>query len=163
MNWLIVIGATVGLGASYLFMLVTSGKLELTPALIALPFAIVCGMILQSLFYISAFVKLFQRSGWRKFLSLFAPVGKMALTNYLMQTIFYLLIFFHSTHGLSLYGKITITETFEIAGLLFALQTLFSSWWLKRHKQGPIENLWKKLSYKFYKEKVSPSAGPVNV
>jgi len=85
---------------------------------------------------------------WRKILSIFAPVGKMALTNYLFQTLFYLLLFFH-WGGLKLYGRLTITETYAVAVGLFTLQVLFSSWWMKRHEQGPVENVWKKLSYKF--------------
>jgi uncharacterized protein len=105
-------------------------------------------MVLQSLFYISAFTQLFQSKSWQKILSLFAPVGKMALTNYVLQTLFYIILFFHWT-GLQLYGRLTITETYLLAIGLFALQVLFSSWWMKRHEQGPVEKIWKKLAYKF--------------
>jgi len=159
MSRLIMLGATIGIAGSYLFVMITSGQLELTPTLLWIPFLVVCCMILQSLFYISAFVKLFEREKWRSFLLLFAPVGKMALTNYLLQTLFYLLIFYHCTHGLSLYGKITITETFLIAAVLFALQIVFSSWWLKHHQQGPVEYIWKKLSYAPYRKVLE--SGPV--
>ena len=145
---LIALGILLGIPASYLLWLITSGKMELSPALIWLPYLIVTGMILQSLFYISAFTQLFQMNLWQKILSVFAPVGKMALTNYLLQTLFYLLLFFHWT-GLKLYGRLTITETYLVAVGLFALQVLFSSWWMKKHEQGPVENIWKRLSYKF--------------
>jgi uncharacterized protein len=146
---MIIIGSTTGITCSYLFWLVTTGQLELTPALIWLPLVIVAGLLLQSLFYIAAFVKLFQRTAFKKILMLFAPVGQMALSNYLLQTVFYLLFFFSWTHGSQLYGKITLTETYLVAVLLFAIQTILSKWWLKKHSQGPVEYVWKKLSYKF--------------
>lgn len=149
---IILIGLFTGLSASYLFWLVTSGKLELTPALLWLPFLIVAGMIMQSLFYISAFIGLFQSTRTGKVLAVFIPVGKMSLTNYLLQTLLYLVIFFHWTHGLQLFGKIGMTETYLIAILFFGLQVLFSKTWLKHHQQGPVETIWKNLSYKFSKK-----------
>ena len=149
---LIIIGGVMGIAASYIFWLVTSGKLELTAALLWLPYVIVAGMVLQSLFYISAFISLFQSTWWKKVLSVFIPVGKMSLTNYLLQTLFYLLIFFHWTHGLQLFGKINMTETYLIAILFFGMQVVFSKTWLNYYDQGPVEAVWKNLSYKFSKK-----------
>ena len=149
---LIIIGGLAGLSASFIFWMVTSGRLELTPALLWLPFIIVAGMVLQSLFYISAFLSLFQSDWWKKVLSLFIPVGKMSLTNYLLQTLLYLLVFFHWTHGFQLFGKINMTETYLIAVLFFGMQVVFSKTWLKYYDQGPVEAVWKNLSYKFSKK-----------
>jgi uncharacterized protein len=148
-KWVIITGSTIGLLCSYLFWLVTTGKLELTPTLLWLPFVIVTGLLLQSLFYIAAFVKLFQQPFFKKIVLIFVPVGQMALSNYLLQTVFYLLFFFHWAHGLQLYGKITLTETYLAAILLFGLQIIFSNWWLRSHRQGPVEYVWKKLSYQW--------------
>lgn len=144
------LGATVGIACSYLFVLVSSGKLELDIPLIWLPFIIVSGMLLQSLFYISAFIKLFQLPGWQKFLGLFIPVGRMALTNYLLQTVFYLLFFFHWTHGLALYGKLNLVQTYLAAVILFSIQVLISRWWMKHHEHGPVEYVWKRLVYRTF-------------
>ena len=105
-------------------------------------------MLSQSLGYIAAFAKLFQSPGLQRVLSVFEPVGRMALSNYLLQTIFYVLVCFHWSHGLQLYGKLTLAETYLLAVMLFALQVLASRWWLKTHKQGPVETIWKRLSYK---------------
>jgi len=145
---LIIIGLLSGLTASYAFWLVTNGKLELTFTLLWLPYLIVAGMLLQSLFYISAFMSLYQ-TGWaKKALSIFAFVGKMSLTNYLLQTVFCLLVFFHWTNGFKLFGKITLTQTYLFAILFFAIQIMISRLWLKYKDQGPIEATWKNLSYK---------------
>jgi len=150
-KFLMLAGATIGIVCSYLFVQVTSGKLELTPSLLWLPFVIVAGMLLQSQFYISLFIQLFNRDTWRKFLQVFSPVGKMALTNYLLQTFFYLLVFFHWTNGLKLFARVSLFETYLLAISFFFLQVLFSRWWMKSHEQGPLESLWKKLSYRFFK------------
>jgi uncharacterized protein len=105
-------------------------------------------MVLQSLCYVSAFVQLFQHPVMQRVLSIFEPVGRMALTNYLMQTAFYSLLFFSWTHGLRLYGKLSLTETYLLALLLFGCQVVVSCWWLKRYQQGPVEAVWKSLSYR---------------
>ena len=149
---LIIAGLLPGISASYLFWLVTSGRLELTPVLIWLPIAIVAGMVLQSLFYISAFISSFQTSWCKKVLSVFIPVGKMSLSNYLFQTLLYTLEFFHWSSGLRLFGKIGMAETYLIAIVFFAIQVVLSKLWLKYYDQGPIEAVWKNLSYKFSKK-----------
>jgi uncharacterized protein len=155
-NRLIILGATLGVGCSYLFWMVTSGKLELSPGLIWLPFVIVTGLVLQSLFYISLFTKLFHHRFWNRLLSLFAAIGKMALTNYILQTFFYLTFFYHWIPFSRLYAKITTTETFMIALMLFGIQLIFSRWWMSKHDQGPLENIWKELSYRSFKKKTLP-------
>ncbi|KIC93851.1 DUF418 domain-containing protein [Flavihumibacter solisilvae] len=156
---LILFGATVGLLCSYLYWLVTTGKLELTPALAWLPLVIVAGMVLQSLFYISLFIELSERSAWTKLLLLFAPIGRMALTNYLLQTVFYLLVFFHWTNGLKLFGHISISQSYLLAVAFFILQAILSNFWLRYHRQGPVEKLWKKMAYSFQKNRVQAGVG----
>jgi uncharacterized protein len=147
---LIGLGLPLGLICSYLFWMISIGKLELTPALIWLPVVIVAGLFLQSLFYISAFVKLYSYNPFKKLVLPFEFVGRMALSNYILQSIFYLLIFFHCTNGLNLYGKLTLTETYLTAVALFGVQVIFSKWWLKKHSQGPVEFLWKNMVYRFF-------------
>lgn len=80
-----------------------------------------------------------------KFLNWFAPVGKMALSNYLTQTLIATTIFYGI--GFNLAGKFGYTVTICIALLIFSLQVLFSKWWLKSHKFGPMEWLWRQLTY----------------
>ena len=71
-----------------------------------------------------------------------------ALTNYMLQTVFYLVVFFHwFPGGLHLYGKLSLTETYLLSLLLFAIQVVISHLWLNKFMQGPVEYLWKKLAY----------------
>jgi uncharacterized protein len=150
MNRLILIGFVLGPVCSYLFWMISIGKLELTPALIWLPVIIVAGLFLQSLFYITAFIKLYRYTWFKKLVSPFEFVGRMALSNYILQSIFYLLVFFYCTNGLKLFGKLTLTETYLVAVVIFTVQVIFSKWWLKSHSQGPIEFFWKNLVYRFF-------------
>jgi len=149
-NRLLGTGLLFGLICSYLFWMISTGKLELTPALIWLPIVIVAGLFLQSVFYISTFVKLYHYKWFKKLVRPFEYVGRMALSNYILQSVFYLLLFFYCTNGLKLFGKVTLTETYLIAVVLFVMQVAFSKWWLGTHSQGPIEFLWKKMVYRFF-------------
>jgi uncharacterized protein len=143
----ILLGSTLGILGSIGFWAITTGKIELEGASVGLIFLVVGGLVLQSLFYIALFITLYTYPTWRRLLAIFVPVGRMALTNYLMQTVFCLLVFFHWPHGLSLYGKITLTETYLIALCIFGMQILYSHWWLRHFNQGPVEMLWRKLAY----------------
>jgi uncharacterized protein len=94
-------------------------------------------------FYVATLTLLYQRATWQKRLSVFAPLGRMALTNYLMQTLLCLVIFYGS-------GKIGQTgpaKCMLIALIIYAAQLMFSTLWLTRFQMGPVEWLWRTMSY----------------
>lgn len=74
-----------------------------------------------------------------------AVVGRMALSNYLGQSIICGLIFY--SVGLGLYGRFTGWYLYVVVVLVWALQLTFSSWWLARFRFGPAEWLWRSLTY----------------
>lgn len=145
----ILLGSTVGLGSSYLFQLVTTGGLELDQSLIFVPFLISGGMFMQSMMYIALFVNLFQFRVTKRLLSAFIPVGRTSLSNYLFQSVFYLLIFLPCLPPFRLFGTIPASLTWLIALFFFCFQSWISWAWLKKFRQGPIEYLWKSISYRF--------------
>jgi len=146
-RWFVIIGIFLGLPASYFLHLLFTGKLELGLPLIWVPFAIIIGMIFQSLAYITIFLELYRVIFFRKMLSGFKYVGKTALTNYLSQSVFYLIVIYHCTNLFQLFGKLSEPETYLLATLFFILQSFTSYFWLKTWSQGPMEYLWKKMSY----------------
>lgn len=82
---------------------------------------------------------------WQKFI---IPYGRMSLTNYIMQSIIGVCIYYG--FGFGLYQLTGSSITFLIGIMIFIIQLLFSQYWLSNHKQGPIEYLWKKATwYKF--------------
>lgn len=156
MKYLMTLGFTVGVAGSITYWMVINGKLELSLPIIWLVFLIIGAMLLQSLAYVSLFVWLYEYTGIKRILKVFVPVGRMALSNYILQSIFYTIFFFHWFPGLRLFGKITIAETYLIGIALFGIQIIVSQWWLKHHAQGPLEMLWKKWSYKPINKKKIP-------
>lgn len=74
-----------------------------------------------------------------------APMGRMALTNYLLQSAIAAAIFYG--YGLGLYGRTGMLTGLAIAVLILAAQALFSRWWLARFRFGPAEWLWRSLTY----------------
>ncbi|WP_100403338.1 DUF418 domain-containing protein [Bacillus sp. FJAT-42315] len=75
----------------------------------------------------------------------FASVGRMSLTNYLLQSVIGTLIFYH--YGLGFYGQITLTTGVWLVFAIFAAQVVLSELWLSKLKRGPMESLWRKVTY----------------
>lgn len=91
-------------------------------------------------------VALHTRLGARLF-GVFAPVGRMALTNYLAQGLLYAFVMTDVGPGLGLAGRIGTSAVIATCIAFFGLQTAFSHWWLARFRFGPMEWLWRALTY----------------
>lgn len=84
-------------------------------------------------------------AGRRRLVEWAAPAGRMALTNYLMQTVLQGVIFYG--WGLALIGRFGLAFVFPFALGLFAFQLAYSRWWLAHFRFGPVEWLWRSLTY----------------
>lgn len=91
------------------------------------------------------FLLLYQKSGWKKRLLFFAPYGRMALTNYMAQTLIGTFLLFG--WGLGYLGQIRSLYMFLAGLLLIAVQTLISKYWLQKFRYGPLEWLWRSATY----------------
>lgn len=78
-------------------------------------------------------------------LHLLAPYGRASLTNYLSQSLIGGFLF--CNWGLGLYRHTGITTCFFMGIGVFLLQYIFCCWWLRSHRQGPLEFLWKKATW----------------
>lgn len=105
-------------------------------------FVTISGLSL-SLFYITTILFLLQRDKWRSLLHPLSYVGRMALTNYIIQTLIGVGIF----TGFGLFGEINLGLGIMISLIVFPLQILFSYLWLKYFKYGPLEWLWRSATY----------------
>ena len=74
-----------------------------------------------------------------------APLGRMALTNYLSHSLICTLIF--SGYGLGYFQQLPRAWHIPFAIALIAAQTAFSTWWLNRFSMGPVEYIWRWLTY----------------
>lgn len=128
-------GLAVGLPLSLLY--------GLTPGLGQTSLPSLFGTVPLALAYAAGFALLWPRA--EPLLRLFVAPGRMALTNYLMQTLIGILIFYGI--GFGLVGRVPPLGIYAIAVAIFAAQTVFSHWWLGRHEQGPMERLWRLGTY----------------
>ena len=108
-------------------------------------FAWPLGMPVLGLGYAAAITLMFGNEKWKRRLSRFAPIGRMALTNYLFTGFVLALIAFR--WGLGLYGEVFPVVGLLIVVLLLPVQMLASQWWLSRFAFGPFEWLWRGWTY----------------
>lgn len=137
-----------GLGAGVVIRLIYTGALGENEGLRAL------GQILRSpaalvlaAGYCAAVVVALQKDWGRRLFGLFAPVGRMALTNYLAQGLVYGFVVYGVGPGLGLAGRIGSFQVLSICIAFFAFQMLYSHLWLARFRFGPMEWLWRALTY----------------
>ena len=86
---------------------------------------------------VASFVLLYQRDRFKNFVSNLRYYGRMSLTNYITQSI-------------APYCGYTLSLL--VGFVLFLLQVQFCKWWLKGHKQGPLESLWHKWTWMYSKK-----------
>ena len=77
---------------------------------------------------------------------IFAPVGQLALTNYLMQSLICASIFM--SYGFALTAQVGPAKLVLIALAIYISQVIFSHVWVKYYRFGPMEWLWRSLTYK---------------
>lgn len=100
--------------------------------------------IALSAVYLAAITLLFWRNEGGMLRHL-APTGKLGLTTYVMQTVFGLLVFYG--FGLGLLGEIGVAASIGLAVLFFVFQVFFARLWLSKWTMGPLEWLWRALTY----------------
>lgn len=99
-----------------------------------------------TLILVSSFVLLYNnKERFRKLTTNFRFYGKMSLTNYITQSILGALIFFPFALGLAPYCGHALSLLIGVG--IFFVQIRFCKWWLKSHKQGPLELIWHKLTW----------------
>ena len=143
---LTIVGIPLGVGLGLLGSLIATGRPpgvddgghDLAHALLSL------GSLPAALGYIGAVMLMLHSHGALARIRLLAPFGRMALSNYLMQSLVFSLLFY--AHGMALWG-IARTAQVGIALGLCALQIGLSHWWLARFQYGPVEWVWRALTY----------------
>ena len=91
---------------------------------------------------VSGFTLLFQLKAFYKVLNTFSPMGRMSLSNYIIQSVIGSIIYYG--FGFGLYQYTGATYCLGIGMALAILQGMFSTWWFKSHRFGPLEYIWHK-------------------
>lgn len=129
------IGLLIGAPASFAY--------ALQPELLQSDWRSMIGTVPLALAYAAAFLLAWPHA--QRLLGLLAPAGRMALTNYLAQSVICIFVFYGI--GLGQVGYWPPAGFYAFALGLFAAQVAFSRWWLARHPQGPMEALWRRWTY----------------
>jgi uncharacterized protein len=128
-------GLAIGVPGSLAYALIPHRGQDSWPSLI--------GTVPLALAYAAGFVLVWPRA--HAVLRHLAPVGRMALTNYLTHSLIGVVFFYGIGFGLA--GRFQPLQFYAIAVTIFAAQMVFSRWWLDRHQQGPMEALWRRATY----------------
>ena len=97
------------------------------------------------LFYASAITLAMQSETWKRRLRPLAWPGRMGLTNYLLQSVIMTTLF--CGYGLGLMPYASWFLALVLALVIWPLQIPLSAWWLKRFRFGPMEWLWRTVTY----------------
>jgi uncharacterized protein len=103
------------------------------------------GRIPMTLGHLGLILLACQSPAFARFKSALAATGKMALTNYLAQSVICLFLF--TGAGLSFYGQLQRHQLYYIVLLVWMLQLWWSTLWLRHFQYGPTEWLWRRLTY----------------
>jgi len=133
--------AGIGLGAA--LILPNAGGLIADGRMGAL--ASPLGTILLALGYAAAIIAIANLEIGRALLGWAAPLGRMAFTNYLAQSLIFGWIFYG--YGLGMFGRLGVAEALAIGVAVYVGLAMFSIWWLRRYRYGPVEWLWRTLMY----------------
>jgi uncharacterized protein len=103
------------------------------------------GSILVSLGHVSVFMMVINSGALQNLMRRFAALGRMALTNYLMHSVILTTVFYG--YGLGLYGSIPRIWQMAFVIAVVWFQLWFSPFWLQKYRFGPVEWLWRSLTY----------------
>jgi uncharacterized protein len=99
----------------------------------------------MSFVYISLLAHCYYNGYFKKLSLMVIKTGRMALTNYIMQSVIATTIFF--SYGLGLYGKVNVWQGMLLTVLIYIIQLVWSEYWLNHFRFGPMEWLWRTLTY----------------
>ncbi len=148
--WIIVGGLVVGLPANYfLAQYMSAGEdayfgLKINGLYQTIAYAL--GVVPLAMTYVALFILSFNSTKGKKFLSFLAPVGKMAFSNYVLQSLIGNFVFLGA--GLGFLGKVGPVYYTFFGMVVFFIQIIVSSIWLTYFNYGPIEWLWRSATYK---------------
>jgi uncharacterized protein len=120
----------------------TSAWRSLAPVISVL---ITLGPVVLAIGYGATIVALYTFTEFGRLLGILGPLGRMAFSNYLAQSILFGWLFFG--YGLGLFGHVSPSKTMLLGIVVYVIQVIISHGWLTRFRFGPMEWLWRTLMY----------------
>lgn len=100
---------------------------------------------LITIFYAISLLFIYHTVKGKKILQWFTFPGRMAFTNYISQSI--ICTFLFGPFAFGVYGKLQLSTAIMIAIAIYAFQIFFSKWWLSKFPFGPLEYIWRTITY----------------
>ena len=139
-------GFLIGISINaYEVLLITNSNMDIIETNPYFRFTYHFGRLSMALGYLGLIILLIKKEKLESLRFRLACVGRMALTNYLMHSVIALFIF--SGAGLGLLGKFSWSQLYLFVLLIWVLQLYLSPLWLKYFYFGPVEWLWRLLTY----------------
>lgn len=139
LNW----GAPIGLAGAVVFAMTTDDITDESASLLGTAVDVVTAPLLTAS-YVSAFILLTLTARGSKVSGALAPMGRMALSNYLLQSLVCGFIFFG--YGFGFIGRLGPFSVLLVACAIFLAQIPLSAWWMTHHQYGPVEWLLRALT-----------------
>jgi uncharacterized protein len=137
---------TLFISILYVVLLVLSDKKIIQlERFILYPF-LKAGVVFMALFYATSIARLYHKKKLPWLMQTFRNLGCMTLTNYLTETILYVIIFYGI--GFGLLGEFSFGVIWLCTIIIYFLQAVVSKWWLSKFFYGPMEWVWRQLTYK---------------
>lgn len=143
LTWSLVVG--IAANALLVFAEAMSAPSRPSPMGILKSVAFAAGAPAFSGFYVASILLLAQQERWRRRFAPLEAVGRLALSNYLGQSLICTLIFY--SYGLGLYGAVGSAAGLALTVGVWIFQILLSVWWVRHFRFGPVEWLWRSLTY----------------
>ncbi|WP_338753359.1 DUF418 domain-containing protein [Bacillus sp. FJAT-52991] len=100
---------------------------------------------LITIFYAISLIFIYHTVKGKKVLHWLTFPGRMAFTNYISQSI--ICTFLFGPFAFGVYGKLHLTTGIMIAIAIYVFQVFFSKWWLSKFRYGPLEYVWRSITY----------------
>jgi uncharacterized membrane protein YeiB len=145
---LFIAGAAIGLAANLLpleLVVAWTGVIPFRPLRVLLKMIYFFGRPMLAVGFLSGLLLLLRKPPWLEKTTVLAPLGRMALSQYLLQSLACSLVFYG--FGLGLLGKVPLDLCIAGSLAFFALQAWSSRLWLEHFHMGPAEWLWRSLAY----------------
>lgn len=147
-NKLLFLSMIIGFSASVAAEMMDGSQYQFPPTLfnVVYKMLLLAGQIFLCFFYITVIYKIIQAPIGKKALDYLRPVGRMALTNYITQSLILIVIFYN--FGCNLFGQLSLVATFGLAIIILIVQIVVSNIWLIYFRFGPLEWVWRCLTYR---------------
>lgn len=140
------LGLGIGLGLAFEVLTQLNRAPGPSPVKVVISLSYVLCRLSMMCFYVLTIVRLAQSPVWQKRFAPVAATGRMPLTNYIGQTLIATTLFYG--WGFGLFNQVGPALGLVLAfAIFFVVQVPLSVWWLRRFEFGPLEYLWRTLSY----------------